>query len=1152
MNNIIKVIGLLLISILLISCGQKESVYCDKEVYNILIDANEKEKYYKIEYHIENMKKDTKIRFESNDKNICIIKDDKIYPVNIGSTEVVCCLNDNKEFTIIVNVYKNEEKKEEKLIINKLDYSLEISEEVLIEYDIENNTDDISVCFDNYDKEIIKVIDNKIIALNSGVTSIDAYLLSNKYEKITINVTVNAPKLPLIQITNEEKIVPLYGEIVLDVAIENSDDLEYSVSIDDLDIISFNNGNLKGEKIGTTKIKVSLKDNKEIFYECEFSVEVDPILLFDLISIDNVLIQNVKTFGENPKEQNQMVYGSVSYYSFRDINVIEEIVPITNNEYVGATATQDMLEKAESLKLVRSGIKLEELKYIIYHDTANINPGADAKNHADYMVSNWNKESRARSWHYTVDENVIYHHIPNDEVTWQGDSYEAYAKSIGIETCVNYGSDLYKVWQNVAKLMASLLIEYDLTVDDIKQHYDMSGKNCPQTLRMNNLYDYALSLIKGEYLIQSYLNDYKITFTSLSPNYLDDNGKVYNRPEKDTKISYMITIDGENYHKSKIYYSQIQGLDRYDFSQDPEKIKTANMFDERVANLKISLDYEEEILALDNLYDTFDEDTKRLVTTYDYLQSIQKELFILYDVDSSILINEIFISLDKENIGYNYIELYNCKDNEINLNDYKLVFKFNDDNIEYTLKDAIIKANGYYLIALGDIVSLSDVKNKYGLVLPDTVLDLNISDYIDVLEYTIYIMNDDNIIDEFSFGTGIDDFNKESIEYSISRKYFISTKNSVRDFRLANISLTNSFLKTNGLVTPTASQLKVYKYDYLIKKYDVTVTDSNKNEIINLLNEVSEIASFEKYSQTLETVKRLEIELKGLDNPDILILYQLTEKIPSQIVNDYKFPEYDGVIYMYAEDEDSSYYDIDTGRLLKISYEAKYIDFVALKNGTKLNFTINFGIGEEKDKLIYSTKAVKPNNGQTSDGYGTYYDQLNSVGFGGVAIKVNGNIYFIGKNCLISFDDSSNDTLSRKDLRPLGGEAINNVGIVNGNAKEYAGTGVLYYNGSNKDLSFDLSDTYGRNNNGAYGYFKVRFSLSSDGYYVSEILPNSGTNETTNGTICVLKPNEYLWCPHTYETNVDGGTWFMAPSSNTKGGVLTLGKALEIINYKIF
>ncbi|OLA09665.1 MAG: hypothetical protein BHW12_03740 [Coprobacillus sp. 28_7] len=92
--------------------------------------------------------------------------------------------------------------------------------------------------------------------------------------------------------------------------------------------------------------------------------------------------------------------------------------------------------------------------------------------------------------------------------------------------------------------MASLIIENGLSLSSVKQHYDMSGKNCPQTLRTNNLYSYAVSLISGELLVQSLLKDYKLSFKSLTPEYLDNTGKVFKQPLERTILAYEITIEG--------------------------------------------------------------------------------------------------------------------------------------------------------------------------------------------------------------------------------------------------------------------------------------------------------------------------------------------------------------------------------------------------------------------------------------------------------------------------------------------------------------------------------------------------------------------------------------------------------------------------------
>ena len=62
----------------------------------------------------------------------------------------------------------------------------------------------------------------------------------------------------------------------------------------------------------------------------------------------------------------------------------------------------------------RPGIK-REVKFIVIHETGNPSEGADAKAHSDYLL---NGGEGTTSWHYTVDDHEIYHHIPDSEVSW--------------------------------------------------------------------------------------------------------------------------------------------------------------------------------------------------------------------------------------------------------------------------------------------------------------------------------------------------------------------------------------------------------------------------------------------------------------------------------------------------------------------------------------------------------------------------------------------------------------------------------------------------------------------------------------------------------------------------------------------------------------
>lgn len=291
------------------------------------------------------------------------------------------------------------------------------------------------------------------------------------------------------------------------------------------------------------------------------NTKVDPILLLTKLHVEKPIVKYVSTYGYNPSIRYQWVYGSVSKYFNDPLNLIEEIVPINQNIYQGTIANQDSIIKAEDMKLVRSGIIHEENKYIIYHDTGNHTPNANARAHANYLVSEANKSYRARSWHYTVDEKSVIQHIPDNEVSWQGDSYDAYAKGIGVETCVDFGSDIHATWQRNAKLMARLLDKYNLGFESIKQHFDFNGKNCPQTLRMNNLYDYAIDIVKAEYEVLTKLRNYQISFESLNKEIVDDRGRVIKLPESETKVGYVVNISGDNYHESKVLYSIIPGLD---------------------------------------------------------------------------------------------------------------------------------------------------------------------------------------------------------------------------------------------------------------------------------------------------------------------------------------------------------------------------------------------------------------------------------------------------------------------------------------------------------------------------------------------------------------------------------------------------------------
>lgn len=141
-----------------------------------------------------------------------------------------------------------------------------------------------------------------------------------------------------------------------------------------------------------------------------------------------------------------------------------------------------------------------EIKWIVVHETDNRSSSATAKNHSNFLL---NDHSQVNSWHYTVDESMIVHHLPDHEVGWHAGDKKTEdggnMNGIGIEMCVNQGSDYQKTLENTVNLIATLLVEYNLTIDEVKLHQDFSGKTCPHRLITEGKVDWFYKMILDRY-----------------------------------------------------------------------------------------------------------------------------------------------------------------------------------------------------------------------------------------------------------------------------------------------------------------------------------------------------------------------------------------------------------------------------------------------------------------------------------------------------------------------------------------------------------------------------------------------------------------------------------------------------------------------------
>lgn len=131
-------------------------------------------------------------------------------------------------------------------------------------------------------------------------------------------------------------------------------------------------------------------------------------------------------------------------------------------------------------------------KGIVIHWTANTDKGANAIANRNYFQNHPEAQASA---HYVVDDTNIIRCIPESEVAWHVGAktytqlkYNLFGNEnpnnylIGIEMCVNSDGNWNKTYQNTIELVVDILKKYNLTIDNIYRHFDITGKDCPRMM----------------------------------------------------------------------------------------------------------------------------------------------------------------------------------------------------------------------------------------------------------------------------------------------------------------------------------------------------------------------------------------------------------------------------------------------------------------------------------------------------------------------------------------------------------------------------------------------------------------------------------------------------------------------------------------------
>ncbi len=127
----------------------------------------------------------------------------------------------------------------------------------------------------------------------------------------------------------------------------------------------------------------------------------------------------------------------------------------------------------------RPGTALEKVTGIVVHYTAN--PGTTAQQNRDYFEGLGLSKATYASSHFVVGiEGELIQCIPCNEIAYA--SNDRNKDTIAIECCIpdETGKFSEASYQTLVHLLAWLMGRYDLDIDAVIRHYDVTEKLCPK------------------------------------------------------------------------------------------------------------------------------------------------------------------------------------------------------------------------------------------------------------------------------------------------------------------------------------------------------------------------------------------------------------------------------------------------------------------------------------------------------------------------------------------------------------------------------------------------------------------------------------------------------------------------------------------------
>lgn len=156
----------------------------------------------------------------------------------------------------------------------------------------------------------------------------------------------------------------------------------------------------------------------------------------------------------------------------------EVIVAADKMKYV--TEQPDyMVKLLEVNEYSRPGTVLENVNGIVVHYTAN--PGTTAEQNRSYFANLAETGDTYASSHFVIGiGGEIIQCIPCNEIAYA--SNDRNSDTIAIECCIPDETGRFDdaTYDSLIKLVTWLMGRYELSIDDVIRHYDVTGKACPK------------------------------------------------------------------------------------------------------------------------------------------------------------------------------------------------------------------------------------------------------------------------------------------------------------------------------------------------------------------------------------------------------------------------------------------------------------------------------------------------------------------------------------------------------------------------------------------------------------------------------------------------------------------------------------------------